>query len=101
VLNRGKVKAFVKAIQASSGKLPGSFEALGYDSVTLLEEAIKKAGTSRTAIGKSLHELKDVEGVTGRITMGANGDAIRPLFIKKVVKQDNGYVARHVMTFDP
>jgi branched-chain amino acid transport system substrate-binding protein len=99
--NRPIVKEFVQAIQASSKKLPGSFEALGYDSVSLVAEAVGKAGTDRSAVAKALHELKDVEGVTGKITMGPKGDAVRPAFIKKVVRKGDGFAAKYVTTMNP
>ena len=62
--------AFVAAYKAEYGKDPEvASAALGYDSVYLLADAIKRAGSSDpVAIRAALATTKDLEGVTGKIT---------------------------------
>jgi branched-chain amino acid transport system substrate-binding protein len=71
---------------------PGSFEALGYDSVGLVVAAIQAAGAGfdalpldqqRQAIQKGLVGLKDYPGATGAITMQPSGDPLKSLVIQK------------------
>ena len=66
---------------------PGSFEALGYDSVGLVAEAIRRAGpagdlqTQRRAVRDQLHAIRGYKGATGTITMQPSGDPIKSLVI--------------------
>ncbi|MDM8515430.1 ABC transporter substrate-binding protein [Desulfobacterales bacterium HSG16] len=58
-------------------KIPVSNAALIYDSVMLLADAAKRAGTSDPGkIRKALAETKEFEGITGSITFDENGDPI-------------------------
>ncbi|MFC4772099.1 ABC transporter substrate-binding protein [Enterococcus hermanniensis] len=65
-----KVEPFVKAFEAKYGAQPSSFNALAYDAVYMIKQAIEDQGKATpAAINKGLAELKDFEGVTGKITM--------------------------------
>ena len=72
---------------------PGSFEALGYDSVGLVAEAVRAAGIAakpalglqeqRAGIRDALVSLKNYKGATGAITMQESGDPLKSLVILK------------------
>ena len=66
-------KKFFNAYKAEYGHDPeNAFAALGYDSIYLMADAIKRAGsTAPDAITKALRETKDFAGITGTITYGA------------------------------
>lgn len=65
-----KVEPFVKAFEEKYGTQPSSFNALAYDAVYMIKQAIEDQGKATpAAINKGLAELKDFEGVTGKITM--------------------------------
>jgi branched-chain amino acid transport system substrate-binding protein len=64
------VKKFISAYQAEYKTPPeNAFAGLGYDTLKLIVDAIKRAGsTDSTAIREALQATKDLEGVTGSIT---------------------------------
>jgi branched-chain amino acid transport system substrate-binding protein len=65
-----KVVSFVEAYNEKYGKDPDAFGALGYDSVQILVEAIKNAGEADPVkVKDALSEIKDFEGVTGKMTI--------------------------------
>ncbi|MBP1044968.1 ABC transporter substrate-binding protein [Enterococcus sp. BWM-S5] len=65
-----KVEPFVAAFKEKYGKQPSAFNALAYDSVYMLKQAIEDQDSADSAsITKGLAELKDFEGVTGVMTM--------------------------------
>jgi branched-chain amino acid transport system substrate-binding protein len=68
------IKKFITAYKAEYGHDPeNAFAALGYDTVYLLADAVKRAnGTDSAAVKKALEETKDFKGITGAITFGAD-----------------------------
>lgn len=68
------IKKFIAAYNKEYGHDPeNAFAALGYDSVYLLVDAIKRAGsTDAQAIKKALEETKGFAGITGSITFSAD-----------------------------
>ena len=65
-----KVQNFVKAYTEEYGRAPeNAFAALGYDTMNLIADAIKRAGsTDPKAIRDALAATKDFDAVTGQIT---------------------------------
>lgn len=94
------VRKFVKEMETSTGHVPGTFEALGYDSMLLLGEAMKK-GATRAQIADALRDLKNVEAVTGTISITPSGDAVKSAVILKVVKGPDGYRTELIDTVQP
>ncbi len=74
-----KVVKFVGDFKAKySDKAPNSFNALGYDAVQLLVQAIKDAGEAQPEkIKDALAKVKDFTGVTGKMTIDANHNPIK------------------------
>ena len=68
------IKKFIAAYNKEYGHDPeNAFAALGYDSVYLLVDAIKRANsTDAQAIKKALEETKGFAGITGSITLSAD-----------------------------
>jgi len=54
--SRAVVQAFVRDMKQATGRTPGTFEALGYDSLFLLEKALA-AGTTRQEVRAALHAI--------------------------------------------
>lgn len=74
----GKVEPFVAAFEKKYGKQPSSFNALAYDSVYMIKQAIEDEGKATPeAINKGLANLKDFEGVTGKITMDKEHNPVK------------------------
>ncbi|MGL9727411.1 ABC transporter substrate-binding protein [Enterococcus sp. DIV0756] len=73
-----KVEPFVKAFEKKYSKQPSSFNALAYDSVYMIKQAIEDEGKATPeAINKGLANLKDFEGVTGKITMDKEHNPVK------------------------
>ncbi|MCX6050556.1 MAG: ABC transporter substrate-binding protein [Chloroflexi bacterium] len=68
------IKKFIAAYKKEYSHDPeNAFAALGYDTMYLLADAIKRAGsTDAEAITKAIKETKDFPGITGKITFGAS-----------------------------
>ncbi len=63
------------------------FHALGAESYLALVDAIARAGSTEGAkIRKALAGTKDFEGITGRINIGPDGNAVKSATILKAVK---------------
>ena len=67
------IKKFMTDYKAEYGNDPeNAFAALGYDTVNLLVDAIKRAGSTDSAAVKSaIESTKDFAGITGAITFSA------------------------------
>ncbi|MBM7712650.1 ABC transporter substrate-binding protein [Enterococcus xiangfangensis] len=73
-----KVEPFVKAYEEKYGKQPSSFNALAYDAVYMIKQAIEDEGEATpAAIQKGLANLKDFEGVTGKISIDKDHNPVK------------------------
>lgn len=73
-----KVVEFVNAYKARYNKEPDAFAALAYDAVQLLAQAIKDANsTNPEDIKNALANIKDFEGVTGKMTIDKQHNPIK------------------------
>ncbi|MEA4925267.1 MAG: ABC transporter substrate-binding protein [Syntrophomonadaceae bacterium] len=73
-----KVTKFVDDFKAKYNKVPNSFNALGYDAVQMLAQAIKDAGEANPEkIKTALSQIKDFAGVTGKMTIDANHNPVK------------------------
>jgi len=71
-------RRFVSTYEARHGNAPVGLAALAYDSVQLVADAARRAGTTeRTALKQALASTHDFPGITGRTTLDANRDAIK------------------------
>jgi branched-chain amino acid transport system substrate-binding protein len=79
-------KRFVAAYEKRyDGKVPDAMAALGYDSVMILADAIKRAGsTEGPKVRAALAATKDFACATGVTTINAQRDATKPAVILKV-----------------
>lgn len=89
------VQKFVSSYKSRYGKAPGAMSALGYDSLLVLADAYKRAGSAESkALAKALAETKDLKGVSGTITMNANRDAEKDAVILKTEKDKAVFSAK-------
>jgi branched-chain amino acid transport system substrate-binding protein len=74
---------FVEAYKKRyNGKVPDAMAALGYDSVLVLVDAIKRAGgTDGVALRDAIAATRGFPGATGLTTLDANRDASKPAVI--------------------
>lgn len=80
-----KTMKFVQEFKAKFNETPDVMAALAYDATYMMAEAIKntKAVTSEN-IREELSKIKDFHGVTGKMSMDANRDAIKSAVVVKV-----------------
>ena len=81
--NSPAVRAFVARFKARwDGQNPDAFAALGYDSVGVLADAIRRAGTTEgPRLRDALAATRNFSGASGDTTMDANRDASKPATI--------------------
>lgn len=88
-----RVVAFVDACRKKYKSDPDAMVALGYDSVQLLADAMKRAGTTDPAkVTAALAATKDFPGVTGKITLDAHRNPTKPAVMLQVKNGKFAYV---------
>ena len=79
------VQNFVQKFQEKYGKPPIVFNALGYDAVKMLADAIERAGSlDREEIKDAINSTENFEGVTGMITLDENRNPYKEVTIVTV-----------------
>jgi branched-chain amino acid transport system substrate-binding protein len=74
-------RGFAETYAKQYGRCEG-IEALTYDAVCLVADAIRRAaGTDRTAVRDALAATRSFDGVTGRIAFDLNGDPLKPVLV--------------------
>lgn len=85
------VQNFVKEYEKAYGSKPGSFAALGYDSLGIVADAIKRAKSTKPAdIRAALVATKDYQGITGLITFDKNRNPTKSAVVLEATP--SGYV---------
>ena len=75
-------ETFAERYYEKYGSLPDSYAALGYDSLMMVADAIKRGQSTQSEnIAQELARTMDFEGATGRIILDSNHDAIKDVFI--------------------
>lgn len=76
-------KRFVADWRAKFNREPSQYEGMGYDTMLVIGEALKRASQkgkiTRTSIRDAVFTIADFPGATGPITILPNGDVKRPL----------------------
>ncbi|HBC85358.1 MAG TPA: hypothetical protein DCZ94_00220 [Lentisphaeria bacterium] len=97
---RPAVQNFVSSFEKTYKAKPGTFEALGYDTVSMFCEALKK-GTTPETIKDGLRGIKDFEAVTGKISVTPDGNVEKNAVILEIEKDGDKYVAKYKATVNP
>lgn len=85
------IRKFVADYQGRYKVLPDALAALGYDSMQVLADAIKRAGgTDNTKLRDAIAQTKNFAGVTGQISIDAERNAVKPAVVLKL--QDSKFV---------
>jgi len=80
-----RVQKFVAAYRQRFGSTPDSNASLGYDSVLVLVDAIRRAGTTeRGALREAIATTRDFMAVTGKITIDSERNASKNAVIIQV-----------------
>ncbi|MBP9674052.1 MAG: ABC transporter substrate-binding protein [Bacteriovoracaceae bacterium] len=93
-----KTISFNKKFNELYGVVPDAMAATGYDAAYLLAHALKKSSnTNPEKIRDALAQTKDLEGITGKITLDENRNPTKSAVILKV---ENNVIKYH-STIDP
>lgn len=88
------VTEFIKKFKAKYNETPDALAALGYDAAKILAAAIERApDLSGKAIRDELAKTKDFAGVTGKITLNENRDAVKSAVIIQVDGKNRKYIS--------
>jgi branched-chain amino acid transport system substrate-binding protein len=88
------VQKFVQSYRARFGETPSGLSACGYDAAKILCDAIARAGsTEPRAIRDALAATHDFPGVTGRITINEQHNAVKPATVVRAEAGEFKYVA--------
>ncbi|MEO6392536.1 MAG: ABC transporter substrate-binding protein [Pyrinomonadaceae bacterium] len=86
-----RVKKFAADYRARFKEEPEALSALAYDSMKVLADAIRRAGsTDGPKLRDALARTKDFPGVTGNITIDADRNAVKPALILQI--KNGGFV---------
>ncbi|MFN2385455.1 MAG: ABC transporter substrate-binding protein [Thermoanaerobaculia bacterium] len=80
-----EIQKFVGDYRGRYKQVPDALAALGYDAARILADAITRAGsTGNDKIRDALAATKDFPGVTGKISINAERNAIKPAVILRI-----------------
>ncbi len=91
------VTEFIKKFKVKFSESPDALAALGYDAALILTAAMERSDLSSKSIRDELAKTKDFAGVTGKITINENRDAVK----SAVVVQVDGDQRKFVTTISP
>jgi branched-chain amino acid transport system substrate-binding protein len=98
MIESARGKKFLATYDKETGKELDAFAAMAADAYFIILDAIKRAGSAEpTKIRDNLASTKDFEGVTGRITLKPDGNAVKAMVVNKV--QGGKFV--YVTTINP
>lgn len=80
-----KVKMFKEKYLQEYGIEPDAVAANSFDSVMLLSKCFEDVGVDVDDVKNCLLGIKDYSGASGNLNFDENGDAVRNIFIKKVL----------------
>lgn len=87
------IQEFLKRYRAKFNEEPGAMSALGYDSVMILVDAMKRAGTTDgPAVRDALAATKDFKAITGKITLNPQRNAEKSAVVLEVKEGKFKYV---------
>ncbi len=88
------IQGFITRFKAKyNGEVPDAMAALGYDSAMIFADAVKRAGSIESAkLKDAINSTKDYQGVTGKITLDANRNAVKSAVVLKVSGKDFKFV---------
>jgi branched-chain amino acid transport system substrate-binding protein len=89
-----RVQDFIRKYQEKFGETPDGLAALGYDAARILVDAMRRAKSlSGDEIAAELAATEDFDGVTGKISIDADRNAVKPAVILEMKDGKSSYVA--------
>ena len=91
------IQKFVSDYRTRYGETPDALAGLGYDSAAVLFDAIKRANSLDPAkIRDAIAQTAEFQGVTGKITIDQNRNAVKPAVVLEI--KDGKLVYRETVT---
>lgn len=82
---RPEVRAWVEKYRARFGQTPDALATLAYDATNMMLDAIRRAGSADPQrVRDALAATRDFKGVTGTLSLDANGDPIKSAVILRM-----------------
>jgi branched-chain amino acid transport system substrate-binding protein len=89
-----RVQDFIRKYKERHGGTPDGLAALGYDAARVLCESIGRSATlDGTAITAEIAKTKDFDGVTGKISIDAARNAVKPAVMLEMKNGEPTYVS--------
>ena len=89
-----RVQDFIKKYKEKFGETPDGLAALGYDAARILIEAMRRAKSlGGDDIARELATTKDFDGVTGKISIDADRNAVKPAVMLEMKNGEPTYVS--------
>ncbi len=86
------VQQFVTEFKAAFGVVPDGLAAMGYDAMMVLADGMKRAkALTKADIRDAIAKTKDFQGVTGKITINEQRNAVKSAVVLKVAGGDFKY----------
>lgn len=96
-----QTRKFLALVKQQTRLEPTLCQAQGYDTVGIIAEAVKNS-VFDSDIRKALYKISNYPGVTGNITINAERNALKTIFIKEIVKlETGGYGPEFVTAIEP
>ena len=87
------IQKFVSDYKARYGETPDALAGLGFDAASILFDAIKRANSTDGAkVRDAIAQTKDFPGVTGKITLDKDRNAVKPAVVLQVKEGKLNYV---------
>jgi branched-chain amino acid transport system substrate-binding protein len=82
------IQSFVQKYKSAyKGVSPDGLAALGYDSALVLVDALKRASAQTPeGVRAAIASTKDLQGVTGKITMSPDRNAVKPAMVFQILR---------------
>lgn len=91
------IQKFVSEYRQRYKETPDALAALGYDAARILYDSIRKSGSTDGAkLRDAIASVKDFPGVTGKITIDASRNAVKPAVVLRI--QDGKFQYQETVT---
>ena len=89
-----RVQDFLARYKARFGHAPDALGALGYDAARVGIDALRRSGgVGGPMLREQIARTRDFDGITGRITLGPERDAVKPAVMVKLVNGEPRFFA--------
>jgi len=87
------VQKFISDFKTAYGEVPDGLAAMGYDAAKVLVDALNRAAAlSPTDLRNAIAQTKDFAGVTGKITINDQRNAVKSAVVVQVAGTKNKYI---------